>query len=49
MDMKRLFIILLIGVLYVACSDPYKNEVFREADKMPAASLLEANPENYSL
>ena len=48
MDMKHLFLILIFCILGGACSDPYNNDVFKEADKMPAANLLESNSENYS-
>lgn len=46
--MKHLFLILIFCILGGACSDPYNNDVFKEADKMPAANLLESNSENYS-
>ena len=43
--MKRVVILLAAAftLMWGACSDPYADQVFKDTDKMPAASFMEAN------
>lgn len=49
--MKRVMILFaaVFSLIWGACSDPYENQAFKETDKMPAASYMEANDSIYSL
>lgn len=49
--MKRVVILLAAAftLMWGACSDPYADQVFKDTDKMPAASFMEANEDVYSL
>lgn len=48
--MKRVVILLAAAftLMWGACSDPYADQVFKDTDKMPAASFMEANENIYS-
>lgn len=48
--MKRIVILLATAftLMWGACSDPYADQVFKDTDKMPAASYMEANEAVYS-
>ena len=49
--MKRIMILFaaVFSLIWGGCSDPFENQAFRETDKMPAASYMEANSSTYSL
>ena len=49
--MKRVVILLAAAftLMWGACSDPYADQVFKDTDKMPAASFMDANEDVYSL
>lgn len=49
--MKRIMILFAVAFTLIigACTDPYENQVFKDTDKMPAASYLEAHSSTYSL
>lgn len=48
--MKRIVILLAAAftLMWGACSDPFADQVFKDTDKMPAASYMEANEAVYS-
>ena len=48
--MKRIMILFaaVFSLIWGGCSDPFENQAFRETDKMPAASYMEANSSTYS-
>ena len=49
--MKRIMILFaaVFSLIWGGCSDPFENQAFRETDKMPAASYMEANSSTYSV
>lgn len=48
--MKRIMILFAVAFMLMcgSCTDPYENQVFKDTDKMPAASYMEAHSSTYS-